>query len=400
MTKERKILHLDLDAFFCAVEEQLNPALKGKAIAVGGRPEHRGVVSSASYPARKFGVHSAMPMSQALRLCPDLIIVPTNHEIYSQKSKEVMHILWDTTPYVEQLSIDEAFMDVTILPQDIEVIAKQLRTHINQELGLPCSLGGATNKLMAKTANTIGKDRQPKDNPPNTITIVPPGKEASFMSPLPIRELWGVGPRTAEKLVQLGLHTVGDIAKWSDKDLSARFGKLGEEIWQHANGIDHRPVDTSREAKSISKEITFTHDIQDSDELRRVLRRLSDGVGRQTRKSELFGTTVKLKLRWSDFSTLTRQLTLENPTDRDDEIYQAAEKLFRTHWIHGRAVRLIGVGLSGFVEPFRQIGLWEDVAESERQEHLQSALDDVKDRFGDKMIRRASDLKSRYSDED
>ena len=183
MAKTRKILHLDLDAFFCAVEEQLNPELRGKAIAVGGQPDERGVVASASYPARAYGVRSAMPMGQAIRLCPHLIVVGSTRGAYSERSRAVMTILRDTAPDVEPLSIDEAFLDVTILPQPIETIARALQKRINDELELPCSLGGATNKLLAKTANTVGKAQGPTDKPPNAITIVPPGAEASFWRP-------------------------------------------------------------------------------------------------------------------------------------------------------------------------------------------------------------------------
>ena len=399
MAKTRKILHLDLDAFFCAVEEQLNPSLKNKAIAVGGRPDERGVVASASYPARAFGVRSAMPMSQAVRLCPDLIIVPQTRGAYTERSKAVMDLLRDTTPYVEKLSIDEAFLDVTILPKSISQIAEELQHQINQELDLPCSLGGATNKLVAKTANTIGKSRQSKDKPPNTITIVPVGEEKQFLARLSVRELWGVGPKTAESLEKLGLRTIGDLAKWSENELSARFGKLGRDIWQRANGIDHRPVDTMVESKSISKETTFTVDVRDEATLKQTLRRLSDGVGRQTRKSGLYGSTVKIKLRWSDFTTVSRQMTLTNPTDRDDEIYACAEQLLDRFWTQDKAVRLIGVGLSGFVEPNRQLGLWDDPEEVKQADELQSTLDLLKDRFGESAIQRASDLHYRQRDD-
>lgn len=400
MAKTRKILHLDLDAFFCAVEEQLNPSLKGKAIAVGGQPDQRGVVASASYPARKFGVRSAMPMSQAVRLCPDLIIVPQTRGAYSDRSKAIMALLRDTTPYVEPLSIDEAFLDVTILPDSISTIAQDLRARINQELDLPCSLGGATSKLLAKTANTIGKSQQPKDKPPNTILIVPVGEEKQFLAPLPIRQLWGVGPKTAQSLEKLGLRTIGDIARWSEDELSARFGKLGRDIWNRANAIDYRPVETSVESKSISKEITFTTDVSDEAKLKRTIRRLSDGVGRQTRKSSLYGSTVKIKLRWSDFTTLTRQMTLNNPTDRDDEIFTCAVELFDKFWIKNKPVRLIGVGLTGFLEePNRQLSLWDNPEEEQQADDLQSTLDKLKDKFGESMIKRASDLNYRQRDD-
>ncbi|MCY3779839.1 MAG: DNA polymerase IV [Chloroflexi bacterium] len=393
MAKTRKILHLDLDAFFCAVEEQLNPALRGKAIAVGGRPDERGVVSSASYPARKYGVRSAMPMAQAIRLCPHLIVVGQTRGVYSRRSKAVMDILRDTAPYVEPLSIDEAFLDVTILPDPIIDIAQRLQRRINDELDLPCSLGGATNKLVAKTANTVGKARGAMDKPPNTITIVPAGEEAVFMAPLPIRRLWGVGPKSAEKLHSLGLTTVGDIAGWSEEALIARLGKLGGDIWRRAQGIDFRPVLSEHEAKSISKEVTFARDIADEAELKLTLRRLADGVARQARKAGLAGNTVKIKLRWTDFSTLSRQLTLDHPTDLDGDIFNSARALFEQVWPPGRPVRLIGVGISGFGATNRQLGFWSDGASDKHEEDLVEALDRLRDKYGERMIRRASDLR-------
>lgn len=399
MAKTRKILHLDLDAFFCAVEEQLNPALRGKAIAVGGAPNERGVVSSASYPARKYGVRSAMPMAQAIRLCPHLIVVGQSRGVYGRRSKAVMAILRDTAPYIEPLSIDEAFLDVTILPDEIGTIARLLQKRINDELDLPSSLGGASNKLVAKTANTVGKARGPKDEPPKAITIVPPGAEASFLAPLPIRRLWGVGPKNAETLKALGLATIGDVANWSEDALTRRLGKLGADIWRRAHGIDFRPVLTESEAKSISKEVTFAADIADEAELKLTLRRLSDGVGRQARKARLAGATIKIKLRWSDFTTLSRQVTLDNPTDLDGEIYRSAAQLFDQVWIKGRPLRLVGVGLGGFAAPNRQIGLWDDREGDKQTEGLQSALDRLRDRFGETTITRASDLHFRPNED-
>ena len=390
--KTRKILHLDLDAFFCAVEEQLNPELRGKAIAVGGKPNERGVVSSASYPARKYGVRSAMPTAQAIRLCPHLIVVGQTRGAYGERSRAVMEILRDTAPDVEPLSIDEAFLDATILPGPIETIARDLQRRINRELDLPCSLGGATNKLVAKTANTVGKARQPKDKPPNTITIVPAGEEAAFMAPLPLRQLWGVGPKNAETLSKLGLTTIGDVANWPEEALTRRLGKLGSDIWRRAQGLDHRPVLTEHETKSISKEVTFAKDLAEESELKLTLRRLSDGVGRQARKAGLAGSTVKIKLRWTDFSTLSRQTTLEHPTDLDGEIYENARELFDRSWKEGRPVRLLGVGLSGFGASSRQLGLWLDGADETQEEELLGALDRLRDKYGEKMIRRASDL--------
>ncbi len=390
--RTRKILHLDLDAFFCAVEEQLHPELRGKAIAVGGKPNERGVVSSASYPARKYGVRSAMPTAQALRLCPHLIVVGQTRGVYSQRSRAVMDILRDTAPDVEPLSIDEAFLDVTILPASIEIIARDLQRRINRELDLPCSLGGATNKLVAKTANTVGKARQSKDKPPNTITIVPAGGEAAFMAPLPLRQLWGVGPKSAQMLSKLGLTSIGDVANWPEEALTRRLGKFGGDIWRRAQGLDHRPVLSKHKTKSISKEVTFAKDLMDEAELKLTLRRLSDGVGRQARKAGLAGSTVKIKLRWTDFSTLSRQRTLDQPTDLDGEIFDNAQKLFDQCWKPDRPVRLLGVGISGFGVSSRQLGLWLDSAKEMQEGELLGALDRLRDKYGEKTIRRASDL--------
>lgn len=388
----RKILHLDLDAFFCAVEEQRDPSLVGKPFAVGGQPDRRGVVASCSYAARSFGVRSAMPMATAVRLCPDLIIVPHRFGAYREASRAVMDRVNDLTPLVEQISIDEAFLDVTMLPDPAEAIARRLQATINDDLRLPCSLGVATNKLVAKIANTVGKARARTGHPPNTIQVVPPGEEAAFLAPLPVEELWGVGPKTAEQLARLGLRTIGDIARWPADDLVRRFGKHGEQLAERARGIDERPVETVRETKSISKETTFARNVTDAATLRRTLRRLADGVGAQVRREGLSGTTIKIKLRWQDFTTLTRQVTLDHTTDQDGEIAEVALRLLEEHWPPGRPVRLIGVGISGFETPHRQLGLWDDRGAIEQNRRLQSALDALRERFGSDAVQRGSDL--------
>ena len=399
MARTRKVLHLDLDAFFCAVEEQRDPKLASQPIAVGGRPGERGVVASASYPARAFGVRSAMPMSQALRLCPQLIVVPQTRGAYVEMSRMVMQLLHLWAPEVEQISIDEAFLDVTILREPIADIARDLQREIWEGLELPCSIGGATNKLVAKTANSIGKARQPKDKPPNAITIVPAGQERAFMAPLPIRELWGVGPKTAETLAGLGMATAGDLAKRGEADLRAALGKLGSELWYRAQGIDNRPVSSFGETKQVSKEVTFAADLADEAELKLTLRRLCDAVGRRARQSTLAGAIVKIKLRTSDFRTVTRQISLYDSIDRDDQIYHYALQLFQKHWTPGTPLRLIGVILSGFVDKEKQLDLWADPASDEEADELQAALDALRDRYGVESIRRASDLDFAFSDD-
>jgi DNA polymerase-4 len=393
---DRKILHLDLDAFFCAVEEQRDPALRGKPFAVGGRPDRRGVVASCSYAARAFGVRSAMPMSQAVRLCPQLSIVSHHFERYHEASTRVMEILRGLTPLVEQISIDEAFLDVTGLPETSEAIARKLQTAINHQTGLPCSLGVATNKLVAKIANNIGKASAQPGGPPNAVLVVQPGQEAAFLAPLPAAELWGIGPKTAARLAELGIRTIGDIANWPEADLVRRFGKVGAEMALRARGQDDRPIETEHEIKSISNETTFARDVSDRDTITRTLRTLVDEVGRRLRKMGLSGTTVHIKLRWSDFTTLTRQNTFRCALSMDADIYAAALQLLDNNWPEDKPVRLIGVGISGFEQAARQLGLWD--APTQRAERLQSTLDDLRDRFGDGTIQRGTDLKPRKRD--
>jgi DNA polymerase-4 len=391
-TCPRTILHLDLDAFYCAVEEQRDPALRGRPFAVGGKPNQRGVVSSCSYAARRYGVHSAMPMAQAVRICPNLIVVSPDHSRYSAASAKVMERLHDITPLVEQISIDEAFLDVTMRREDGELLARQLQATILDELQLPCSLGVATNKLVAKIATNVGKARTNRDAPPNAILVVPVGQEAAFLAPLPVRELWGVGPKTAEVLAKFGIRTIGDLARWSESDLTIRFGKHGADLSKRAKGIDESPVEPESETKSISKETTFARDERDGQTLRRTLRQLAEGVGRRLRQEGLSGSTVKLKLRWSDFTTITRQITLDHPTRHDEVIHTAALDLFDRVWTTGQPVRLIGVGVSGFREQSEQLGLWEKSSHSQEHAKLEATLDNLRERFGDSIIRRGSDL--------
>ena len=386
----RKILHLDLDAFFCSVEEQFNPSLLGKAFAVGGRPEERGVVASCSYAARRFGVRSAMPMSRALRLCPELIIISSRHGVYSQFSRQVMRHLEDLTPHVEQVSIDEAFLDVTDVDKDPFEIALQLQTAIHKRPGLPCSIGAATNKLLAKIANDVGKASRSRaaaqPEPPRAITVVPPGQEGSFLAPLPVEALSGIGPKTAERLLQMHLRTIGDLATFPPAELERLFGKAGMEISERARGIDDRPVVSSREVKSISQETTFAKDISEQSDLRLTLRELSEGVGKRLRHADMAGTTVRIKIRWPDFTTLTRQITLEQPVDLDNDIYAVAYDLFQNTWKPGQPVRLLGVGVSGLTSPVRQLNLWEQTGDKDRR--LQVAIDDLRKRFGEEAIHR------------
>lgn len=356
----RKILHLDLDAFFCAVEEQHDPSLAGKPFAVGGRPEERGVVASCSYAARTHGVRSAMPMARALRLCPGLQIIRPRHGVYSQVSKLVMERLHTLSPLVEQISIDEAFLDVSNLPDLGKDIAQHLQQEINRDLGLPCSIGIASNKLVAKIANDVGKSKARSEKPPNAITDVPAGEELAFLGPLPVESLWGVGPKTAERLSQLGIQTIGDLALQQERDLVKLFGRTGTSLYNHARGMDDSPIITYHEPKSISQETTFARDVNNEQHLRQTLRHLSENVGEQLRKDGYSATTIKIKLRWPDFTTITRQLSLPAPTNQDNQIAKTANMLFEKVWKPGKPVRLIGVGVTKLGSPAHQLTLWDD----------------------------------------
>lgn len=387
----RTILHVDLDAFFCSVEENENPALRGKPFAVGGKPNERGVVSSCSYAARAVGVRSAMPMSRAVQVCRELIVVPSRHHLYGEVSKQVMEKLHNLTGLVEQISIDEAFLDISDMREPVERIARALQAGIKNDLHLPSSVGVASNKLVAKIANEVGKKSGKKKNePPFGLTIVPAGEEAKFLNPLPADMLWGVGPKTAARLSELGIHTIGDIARWPQKELVSLFGENGRDLWQHANGIDNRPVTPESETKSISQEVTYNVDVSDEKTLEKTLREQAREVARQLRKNELAGKTVKLKIRWSNFTTLTRQTTLPTSTDNEDEIFHTAVSLMKTVRKQNQPVRLIGVGVSGLGAPIRQLSLW-DVG-SEKSRKLQEVVDALQERYGEGVIKHGDDL--------
>jgi DNA polymerase IV len=387
----RTILHIDLDAFFCSVEENRDPGLRGKAFAVGGRPDERGVVASCSYAARRMGVRSAMPMAKALRLSPGLIIVSSRHSHYSDVSRQVMAILHEHTPLVEQISIDEAFLEISNIQSDPEPFARGLQARIRDELHLPCSIGIASNKLMAKLATEVGKSlalqrikAQGLAEPPNAVTVVPFGEEAKFLTPLPADMLWGVGPKTFARLTELGIRTIGDLAKWPEIELIRLFGENGRDLARHSKGIDDRPITTERETKSISQEITFSKDVRDDAALQKTIHEMSAEVARQLRRNNLAGRTIKLKIRWPDFTTLTRQATLNDPTDQEQLIARTALELMRIVRKPHQAVRLIGVGVSGLGAPIRQLGLWD--MDNERSRRLQEAVDTLNEKYGKDMI--------------
>lgn len=382
----RKILHIDLDAFFCSVEEKLDPSLRGKPFATGGSPDGRGVVTSCSYAARRFGIHSAMPMQQALRRYPELIIVRGHFREYALQSKEVMKIIKDLTPLVEQISIDEAFLDVTDLPHESSRIAADLQTRIFSELTLPCSIGAATNKLVAKIANNIGKKSRAGNLAPMAITVIEHGREAEFLGPLPVEEMWGIGPKSAHELNEMGINKIGDILDYPCDLLVKKFGSFAREITERARGFDESPVAEYLDVKSMSNEVTFFENKGDQKELYTVLRRLSEKVGRRMREKNLCGRTIKIKLRWPNFETHTHQITLKQPTNQDSVIFEAARNLFNQKWRTGMKVRLVGLGVSQLAEEIFQLELFDRSFQKENE--LLRAIDQLHERFGEKSIQK------------
>jgi len=394
----RKILHLDLDAFFCACEELKDPSLAGKAFAVGGEAGRRGVIASCSYAARQRGVHSAMPTVQALKLCPDLIMISGHHSNYGVQSQKVMAILGQLTPLVEQISVDEAFMDVSDLPQNLEELARDLQMRVQTETHLPCSLGGAANKLVAKIATDTGKARHRGNSYPRAILIVPPGTEASFLAPLPVKAMWGIGPKTEEALLKLGLKTIGDLAGYPAESLERRFGKYGAELALRARGVDDRPVSLESEMKSISQETTFDRDTNDPVLLRQTLRELTQKVALRLRQNDVVGKVVRIKLRWADFSTHTRQVSFEQPTDQDGVIFDLAMRLLSENWDGEKLIRLIGVGVSTLSESSHQLSLFD--TETEKEHRLLTALDQIHERYGKQSVTSADALSEKFTKRD
>lgn len=390
---ERWILHGDLDAFYASVEQRDHPEYRGKPVIVGGGPNERGVVSAASYEARKFGVHSAMPLVQAGKLCPQGIFVPGNGAAYEEASDAVMALFAVRTPLVEPISLDEAFLDITgtaHLFGGPEQCGRDLKRDVLEQVGLVLSVGLASNKLCAKVASDLRK--------PDGFVMVPRGGEAAFLAPLPLKRLWGVGPKTQQVLEDLGLRTIGDLAAADPALLVMRLGEHGSTIRQRAQGIDEDREVLGEPAvpKSIGHAHTFDRDTLDRAQLENTLLRLSEGVGRRLRKHTLRGRTITLQLRVAPFETRTRQRTLPEPTDGDLRIYETARALLREALAADRAagrvspVRLVGVTASGLVG-----GEQLDLFTGARVSRLNAALDAVRSRFGDDALDRASAREAR-----
>ena len=391
------ILHIDMDAFYASVEEREQPALKGRPLVVGGRPQERGVVAAANYAAREFGIRSAMPMARAVRLCRGLTILPPRGELYRRVSGEINDIFQRYTPQIEPLSLDEAFLDVRAsrkLYGTAEAIGRRIKQEIFDELGLVASVGVAPNKFLAKLASDQDK--------PDGFTVIEPGKVQQFLDPMPVERIWGIGKAAGARLRGAGIRTVADIRATSESWLEEQFGKTGHRLWQLCHGIDDRPVVTDHEAKSISHETTFSRDITDLDGLESVALSLTEGVCYRLRRAQLKARTVNLKVRFHDFSTLTRAHSLSVRTDHTLEIWRALQEQLTT-LLAGRrfAVRLIGVGVSNFNnqmggEPARQTDLFTSEAEvgsepgppTSRQERLDRLSDEARRKFGRNLLRR------------
>ncbi len=377
----RWIIHVDMDAFFAAIEQRDNPSLRGKPVIVGGNPRGRGVVSSASYEARKYGIKSAMPCAQAQRRCPDAVFLSVDMEKYRRVSAQVMQILGRYTPLVEQVSVDEAFLDVTgsgRLFSSAEQVGHELRRCIAQELGLTGSVGVAPNKFLAKLASERVK--------PDGLVVVKENRILDFLAELPVTALWGVGGSTSERLHKLGIKNVGQLRQYPEQILIEHFGKQGRHLHRLARGQDDSPVQPESQRKSVSHEVTFAEDTAAPKLLRATLLQLSERVGGRMRAQSLRGRTITLKLRFADFTTITRRETLPEPTDSDDQIYHTAAQLLVAVGRGQRKVRLLGVGVSNF-EQDSQLTLLSTT--EDQRPAVDESLDKLRARFGPDSIKRA-----------
>ncbi|MEZ6196937.1 MAG: DNA polymerase IV [Planctomycetota bacterium] len=384
MTARRQIIHADMDAFYAAVEQRDDPALRGRPVVVGGLGG-RGVVSTASYEARAFGVRSAMPTATARRLCPDAVFVPPRGEVYARESRRIRSIFESFTPLVEPLSLDEAFLDVTAslrLFGSPRAIAEEIRRRVRAETGLVVSIGIAASKYVAKVASDLDK--------PDGLVEVPPGGERAFLAPLPVSRLWGAGPRTVERLESFGIRTIGELASRPERDLVLAIGENAARHFRAlAEGRDERSVEPGRDARSIGHERTFAVDLRDRETARGVLVALGESVGRRLRRAGLEARCLRIKYRYPDFETHTRQVKLDEATREDGPLIAAARDLFDRHVEIGRGLRLLGVSAADLADAGaeEQLDLFGP-ARDERQGRVSEALDAIRDRFGADAIGR------------
>lgn len=391
----RTIFHVDMDAFFVSVEELYDPSLKGKAVVVGGQRDERGVVSAASYEARKFGVHSAMPLRTAAKLCPHAIFVDGHSDRYRECSEEVHKVLGTFSPQVEMASIDEAYLDMTgteRLHGPALKAAHSLHQRMKADTGLNCSVGIGTSRLIAKVSSAQAK--------PNGVLYIVPGEEAKFLAPLDVREIPGVGKVMESQLNALGIKKVGDLARLEESELSERFGKWGLALAGKARGEDaggwfDSEVGADGDAKSISHEHTYNEDTADLSQLEATLMRLSEMVGRRLRESQFYARTIQLKLRYKDFTTLTRAHTLGSPTQLDTEIFEEVRALFLKNWKKKVQVRLLGVQASSFTSQPDQINLL-DGNRQQRWKDALAAADRLRDKFGESSVGLAGGMRGTF----
>lgn len=378
------ILHIDMDAFYASVEERDDPSLVGKPVIVGGTPEGRGVVAAANYAARRFGVHSAMASARARQLCPQAVVIKPRIDYYAAVSREIRDIFEQFTPLVEPLSLDEAFLDATgsesIFGPSAE-IGRQIKQRIRAELRLVASVGVAPNKFVAKIASDLRK--------PDGFCVVEPGEVQPFLDPLPVGRLWGVGKVTGQVFERMAIRTIGQLRQMSVDTLSELFGSAGEHYWQLAHGIDHRQVVPDREAKSISNETTFAEDISDKEVLRAWLVDLVEQVARRLRRHDLKGRVVELKVRFADFKTISRSMTLPEPTNLTQELLNAGIELL-TKRLPPRhlPVRLLGFGVQKLDGSGRSQQQLFDKPERERHRKLDQVADEIAAKFGKSAIHR------------
>jgi len=389
----RTIFHIDLDAFFVTVEQVLDPALRGKAVIVGGRPQSRGVVAAASYEARKYGVHSAMPLARAKQICPKAVFLAGNYRKYVEFSHKFMDILGDYTPSLQPGGLDEAYLDVSGCENfgSWRSLAMKIKQRITKETGLVASVGIAPCRVAAKVASDLSK--------PNGLIEVLPGEERVFLSPLPVRRLPGVGEKTGKVLKIMGIETIGQLADMPDVLFRSRFGEGIAWLQQHARGIDNSPVEAYGEAKSISRETTFEKDTMDIAFLKANLRYFAEKLGAELREEGKNARTVTLKLRYSDFETVNHSSTARESTNLDDTIFQSAVRLLdKTLGNRFKPVRLIGLEVSHFTGRETQLSFFD--AEAKRLEQLDRAIDQVRDKYGFDAIQTGYtlDLKQKYGD--
>jgi len=385
-TDMRKILHVDIDAFFVSVEEVLDPSLKGKPVIVGGNPEGRGVVAAASYAVRRYGVHSAMPIAQAKRLCPHAIFLRGSHRRYSEYSEKVFEILKRYSPLVEPMSLDEAFVDLTgceRLHGPVLKSAEKIRNEIREALGLNASIGIASNKLLAKIASAYCK--------PNGMLWIAPGMEQRFLAPLPIQRVPGIGPKGGAELRRMGIKSVGDLARLPLELLEEAYGKWGVSLYSKARGISDSPViGDTEDPRTISRETTLETDSADPLFLESTLSYLTEKAAGQLRESKLFARTVMLKLRYSDFKTVTRSKTLEMPTAEDHTLFKTGAGLFRKLFTRRVRVRLIGIAFTSLTtHPHRQEDLFDSKG-GQCWNGLYQGIDRIRHKYGFRSILRAA----------